>query len=66
MSTITERDLEVKLRSGVQSSSGGVEPEQLEVKDVSGCGCGLKFEILIVSKYDLLLLEGNYECFYDI
>ena len=44
---ITEKVLEERIRTGISEAGG--EVNFCEVVDVSGCGCGLKFEVVIVS-----------------
>ncbi len=45
--TITEAQLEEKIRTSILE--GGKEVTYLKATDVSGCGCGQKFEITIAS-----------------
>jgi hypothetical protein len=45
---ITVEQLESKIKNAINLM--GNEVDSVQAKDVSGCGCGLKFEILIISR----------------
>ena len=46
--SITEESLEIKIKEGI--AAAGSECDHVKAVDVTGCGCGLKFELTIVSK----------------
>jgi acid stress-induced BolA-like protein IbaG/YrbA len=52
---VNEELLENKIKAGILQA--GSECEFVKAIDISGCGCGLKFELTIVSEYNLRFLQ---------